>query len=150
MPGGLRLEARDWQIETARALPAGPLKLDKIRTKFVFFKASSDGSTVGVVSSLPAGTMGDSAELDKTQPKFDILKFLPDERRKSPCGKIADPKPVAAVAAGRYSGGIIIAPEYKPVAGVCRSPGARGTLFAQFKNDKKNDLLTYFSVNKIK
>ena len=33
---------------------------------------------------------------------------------------------MTAVAAGRYGRGIFIAPEYKPAAGVCRSPGARG------------------------
>ena len=116
------------------------VELDKTRTEFVFFKASSDESTVEVVSSFPAGTMGDGAEcpggipcgakLDKTRPKFAILKFLPDERRKSPCRKIADSKPAAEAPADRYSGGIIIAPEYKPAAAVCRSPGARGALDA--------------------
>ncbi len=64
-------------------------KLNKIYTKFVFFKASPDESTVGVVYSFPAGTMGDGAECpgwipggaksDKTPPKFCIFKFLPDE-----------------------------------------------------------------------
>jgi len=37
-------------------------KLDKIRTKFVFFRASPDESIVGVVSSFLAGTMGDGEE----------------------------------------------------------------------------------------
>ena len=36
-------------------------KLNKIYTEFVFFKASHDESTVGVVYSFPAGTMGDGA-----------------------------------------------------------------------------------------
>ena len=36
------------------------------------------------------------------------------------------PKPAVAAAAGRYRVGIIIAPEYKPAAKVCLSPGARG------------------------
>ena len=34
------------------------VKLNKIYTEFVFFKASPDESTVGVVYSFPAGTMG--------------------------------------------------------------------------------------------
>ncbi len=76
-------------------LPAGPLKLDKTHTEFVFFKASPDESTVEVVLSLPAGTMGVGA--------------------KCPGGTLA----------GRYGGGIVIAPEYKPAAKVSRSPGAR-------------------------
>ena len=58
--------------------------------------------------------------------KIPHFKAPPDERRKSPCSKIAAPKPVAGALAGRYGGGIIIAPEYTPAAGVCRSPGARG------------------------
>jgi len=37
-------------------------KLNKIPTEFVFFKASPDESTVGVVFSFLAGTMGDGAE----------------------------------------------------------------------------------------
>jgi len=37
-------------------------ELDKTPTEFVFFKASPDESTVEVVSSFPAGTMGDGAE----------------------------------------------------------------------------------------
>ena len=71
------------------------VKLNKIYTEFVFFKASPDESTVEVVYSFLAGTMGDGAacpggipcgaKLDKTQPKFAILEFSPDERRKSPC-----------------------------------------------------------------
>ncbi len=109
------------------------LKLDKIHTKFVFFKASPDESTVGVVYSFLAGTMRCrmslrnpfGAKLDKTRPKFCILKFLPDEGHKSPCGIIAAPKPAAGGAADRYGGGIVIAPEYKPIAAACRSPGAR-------------------------
>ncbi len=66
-------------------------KLDKIHTEFVFFKAFPDESTVEVVYSLLAGTMGDGAEypgwipcgakLDKTRPKFRIFKFFPDEIR---------------------------------------------------------------------
>jgi len=66
-----------------------------IPTEFVFFKASPDESTVEVVFSFLAGTMGDGAEypgwipcgakLDKTRPKFRILKFSPDERHKFPC-----------------------------------------------------------------
>ena len=126
-------------------------KLNKIYTEFVFFKASTDESTVEVVYSFPAGTMGDGAEcpgwipcgakLDKTRTKFRILKFFLDERRKSPCLKIAAPKPAApplaphsaglgagfktAEAAGRYGSGSIIAPEYKPAAAACRSRGAR-------------------------
>ncbi len=89
-------------------------KLNKIHTKFVFFKASPDESTVGVVYSFPAVTMGDGAEypgwipcgakLDKTRPKFSILKFFPDERRKSPCGKTAAPKPVAPPLAPHSAG----------------------------------------------
>ncbi len=34
------------------------LKFNKTHTEFVFFKASPDESTVEVVSSFPAGTMG--------------------------------------------------------------------------------------------
>jgi len=60
-------------------------KLNKIYTKFVFFKASPDGSIVRVVLSLPAGTaspwagygqgpVGPSAKLDKTRPKPDAFK----------------------------------------------------------------------------
>ena len=75
--------------------PAGSgAKLDKTRTEFVFFKASPDESTVEVVSSFPAGTMGDGAECPRGTPS------------------------------GRYGDGIIITPEYKPAAGGCRSPGA--------------------------
>ena len=37
-------------------------KLNKIHTEFVFFKASPDESTVGVVYSFPACTMGNGAE----------------------------------------------------------------------------------------
>ena len=72
-------------------------KLDKTRTEFVFFKASPDESTVEVVSSFPAGTMGDGAEypgwipcgakLDKTRPKFRILKFSPDKGVNRPVEK---------------------------------------------------------------
>ncbi len=40
-------------------------KLNKIYTEFVFFKAFHDESTVGVVSSLVAGIMGDGAEWDR-------------------------------------------------------------------------------------
>ncbi|GAG71719.1 unnamed protein product [marine sediment metagenome] len=47
-------------------------KLDKTRTEFVFLRASPDESTVGVVYSFLAGTMGDGAELDKTRTKFRI------------------------------------------------------------------------------
>ncbi len=76
------------------------------------------------------------AKLNKTHTEFVFLRSLPDERRKSPCSKIAAPKPVApplagfktGAEAGRYGGGIIIAPEYKPAGAVCRSlyaPGAR-------------------------
>ena len=64
-------------------------KLNKIYTEFVFFKASHDESTVGVVYSFPAGTMGDGAEypgwipcgakLDKTRTKFVFFKASPDE-----------------------------------------------------------------------
>ena len=98
-------------------------KLNKIHTEFVFFKASHDESTVGVVYSFPAGTMGGGAEypgwipcgakLDKTRPKFRILKFSPDEirlrsyyagqGRKSPCRKIAAPRPMAGPTARRRS-----------------------------------------------
>ncbi len=49
-------------------------ELDKTHTKFNFLRPSPDESTVGVVSSSPAGTMGDGAELDKTRPKFTIFK----------------------------------------------------------------------------
>ncbi len=112
-------------------------KLNKIYTEFVFFKASPDESTVGVVYSFPAGTMGDGAEcpggipcgakLDKTQPKFPILEFSPDKSRKSPCLKIYPPQKLAVGAeTGRYGDGIIITPEYKPAAGACRSRGAPG------------------------
>ena len=115
-----------------------------IPTKFVFFKASPDESTVGVVYSLLAGIMGDGAEcpgwipcgakLDKTRTKFPILKFFLDERRKSPCLKTAASKPMApplegfktGVSAGRYGNSIIITPEYKPTAAGCRSRGAPG------------------------
>ena len=38
-------------------------ELDKTHTEFVFFKAFHDESTVGVVSSLLAGRMGDGAAL---------------------------------------------------------------------------------------
>ncbi len=65
-------------------------------------------------------------EFRKTPPKFCILKFFPDERRKSPCRKIAAPKPAAAAFGGRYGGGIIIAPEYKEKERACRSRGAPG------------------------
>ncbi len=41
------------------------LQFNIIPTEFVFFKASPDESTVGVVLSLPAGTMGDGAECDR-------------------------------------------------------------------------------------
>ncbi len=74
------------------------------------------------------------AELDKIYTKFRFLRVPPDESRKSPCSKIAaqnqwrelqrgDSLGVAAY--GEPGGGIIIAPEYKPAAGVCRSRGAR-------------------------
>ena len=73
--------------------------MNKIYTEFVFFKASPDESTVGVVYSFLAGRMGDGAEcpdpqgplwgrnpfgakLNKTHTKFRILKFSPDEMRK--------------------------------------------------------------------
>ncbi len=73
----------------------------------------------------PGGTPC-GAKLDKIHTKFAILKFLPDERLKSPCLIIAAPKPAAGGVAGQYGGGIIIAPEYKPAEAVCRSRGARG------------------------
>ncbi len=96
-------------------LPAGPLKLDKTHTEFVFFKASPDESTVEVVSSLPAGTLRC------------IMRSPP-----RPFGRDRDdrlPRPDQSVGTRndgllRYVTGIIIAPEYKPVAAVCRSPGA--------------------------
>jgi len=40
-------------------------EFDITPTKFVFFKAFHDESTVGVVSSLVAGIMGDGAEWDR-------------------------------------------------------------------------------------
>ncbi len=60
-------------------------ELDKTHTKFIFFKASPDESTVGVVFSFPAGTASPwagygqgpvrpSAKLDKTRPKPDAFK----------------------------------------------------------------------------
>ena len=99
------------------------------------------------------GWIPGGAKLDKTPTEFVFFKASPDERRKSPCLKTAAPKSVApplapllaglgagfktGEAAGQYGSGSIIAPEYKPAAGGCRSLGARGALFAQFKNDKK-------------
>ena len=68
---------------------------------------------------------GTGAKLDKTPPKFRTFKFLPDERRKSPCRKTAAPKPAAGEVAGRYGGGSIIMPENKPLDRACRSRGAR-------------------------
>ena len=72
-------------------------EFDKTHTEFVFFKASPDESTVEVVFSFPAGRMGNGAEypgwipcgakLDKTQPKFSILEFLPDEGVNRPVEK---------------------------------------------------------------
>ncbi len=60
-----------------------------IPTEFVLFKASPDESTVEVVFSFLAGTMGDGAEcpgwipcgakLDKTRTKFVFFKAFPDE-----------------------------------------------------------------------
>ena len=77
-------------------------KLNKIYTKFVFFKASPDESTVEVVFSLPAGRMGDGTEypgwipcgakLDKTRPKFRIFKFFPDKGVNRPVEKYFRPK----------------------------------------------------------
>ena len=61
-------------------------ELDKTPTEFVFFKAFHDESTVGVVSSLVAGIMGNGAEWP------------------------------GGIPAGRYGDGIIIAPEYTPAA----------------------------------
>jgi len=49
-------------------------EFNKTYTKFRFFRASPDESTVGVVFSFPAGTMGDGAKLDKTRPKMDAFK----------------------------------------------------------------------------
>jgi hypothetical protein len=40
------------------------------------------------------------AKLDKIHTKFRILKFFPDERRKSPCSKIIHPKTSAGSAYG--------------------------------------------------
>ena len=37
---------------------------------------------------------------------------------------ISAPHPAAGEVAGQYGGGIIITPEYKPAAGIYRSPGA--------------------------
>ena len=48
----------------------------------------------------------------RTRAKISLFKY------------ISAPKIAAAVAAGRYGGGIIIAPEYKPAAGARRSRGA--------------------------
>jgi len=45
-------------------------ELDITPTKFVFFKAFHDESTVGVVSSLVAGIMGDGAECRMRLPRF--------------------------------------------------------------------------------
>ncbi len=79
--------------------------------------------------------MGDGAELDKTRTKFRFFKGTPRREAKIALFKnISAPKPEAppsvgfktGAAAGRYGGGIIIAPEYKPAAGVCRSPGSPG------------------------
>ena len=80
--------------------------------------------------------MGEGAELDKIPPKFRILKFFPDVRRKSPCLIIAAPKQVAAAVAGQYGGGIIIAPEYTPAANwteQCQN----GTLLKKFSSVRR-------------
>ncbi len=70
--------------------------------------------------------MGDGAELDKTRTKFTILKFFLDERRESPCLKIAALKPAVGGVARRYGDGISITPEYKPLDAGCRSLHAQG------------------------
>ena len=46
------------------------------------------------------------------------------EARISLLKNISAPKLAAAAEAGRYGGGIIIAPEYRPAAGACRSRDA--------------------------
>ena len=69
----------------------------------------------------------ETLKFNKIPTKFRILRGgYRREARIALLKNIFAPKPAAAVLAGRYGGGIIIAPEYKPAAGACRSPGARG------------------------
>ena len=67
------------------------------------------------------GWIPGGAKLNKTPTKFPILEFSHDEKRKSPCLKIAVPKAVAGAFGVRYGDSIIIAPEYKPAGAGCRS-----------------------------
>jgi len=91
---------------------------------------SSDQSVTYVPGCTMPGAKGGAepgAKLDKTHPKFCILKLFSDERCKSPCSKIYPPKkPFTGSGNGAIGGIIIIAPEYKPAAAVCRSRGAPG------------------------
>jgi len=113
---------------------AEPLKLNKIYTKFRFFRPSPEESTVGVVYSFPVGTMGDGTHPDKTRPFPDGFKKVSVGKAKMGTMRGRLRSLLHHLGASddgllRYAAGIIIAPEYTPVAAPCRSrrsPGARG------------------------
>ena len=79
-------------------------KLNKIYTKFVFFKASHDESTVGVVYSLPAP----------------LHCVTPPSAGLGARGKLARDEGLL-----RYVAGFFMRREYKETERGCRSPGAR-------------------------
>ena len=120
------------------------LKLNKTYTEFVFFKASPDERRKSPcsITAAPKPTAPPLAPpmAPLLAPPLAGLKtglgagFRTGRRAR---GKLARddslPRPDQSVGTRndgllRYVAGIIIAPEYKPAAGACRSPGARGTL----------------------
>jgi len=97
-------------------------ELDKTPTKFRILRGTPRREAkISLLKNIPA------PKLDKTRPKMDALK-------KVLVGKTAERgvfglkrliPPLYCWCTGQFVVAIVIAPEYKPAAGACRSPGAR-------------------------